>query len=230
MAALQWGAVPWRRGGKEGLRLSHPSRPGRALGQLHFPLTDEGVRQRGGALFRHPCAEALASRSRRAVSWQPPFATPLGSTLKATLSPGSIHRVPSHFCLHRVPLEGIFTPEHPTGLAKTSSVPQSEVFPASFCFLPSFLFQVLDPHLARGCFSPNAILLTPLPFTASPREPLAHLTPSQCLPPGNPNTAQASAITLSLETETLRDYPGGPEARSACPQCKEPMFNPWSRK
>ena len=230
MAALQWGAVPWRRGGKEGLRLSHPSRPGRSLGQLHFPLTDEGVRQRGGALFRHPCAEALASRSRRAVSWQPPFATPLGSTLKATLSPGSIHCVPSHFCLHRVPLEGIFTPEHPTGLAKTSSVPQSEVFPASFCFLPSFLFQVLDPHLARGCFSPNATLLTPLPFTASPREPLAHLTPSQCLPPGNPNTAQASAITLSLETETLRDYPGGPEARSACPQCKEPMFNPWSRK
>lgn len=136
MAAVQGGAVPWRRGGKEGLRLSRPSRPGRALGPLHFPLTDEGERQHGGALFRHPCAEALASQSRRAVSWKPPLATPLGSTLKATLSPGSIHRVPSHFCLHRIPLEGIFTPEHPIGqdfiCTSVRNVPRLLLLPSIF--------------------------------------------------------------------------------------------------
>ena len=113
-------------------------------------------------------------------------------------------------------------------MAKTSSVPQSEAFPAPFCFPPSFLLQVSDLHLARGSFSPNATLLTPLPFTSSPREPLTHLIPSQCLPPGNPNTAQGSVITLSFRTETLRDCPGGPEAKSACSQCREPKFNPWS--
>ena len=36
------------RGGKAGLYRSHLSRPGIALGPLHSPLTDEGVRWRGG--------------------------------------------------------------------------------------------------------------------------------------------------------------------------------------
>ena len=163
-----------------------------------FPPHRRGSEVARRSLFRHPCAEGLAGWSRRAVSWQPPFATPLGCTIKATLFPSSTHRMPSHFCPHRTPLWEI-TPEHPTGLARTPSVPQSEAFPAPFCFPTSFLLQVSDLHLARGSFSPNATLLTPLPFTSSPREPLTHLIPSQCLPPGNPSTAQGSVITLSFK-------------------------------
>ena len=79
-----------------------------------FPPHRRGSEVARRSLFRHPCSEGLTGRSRRAVSWQPPFATPLGSTIKAALFPSSTHRVPSHFCPHRTPLWEI-TPEHPTG-------------------------------------------------------------------------------------------------------------------
>lgn len=166
MAAVQ-GVLPLEARGKEGLRLSRPlSRPGRALGPLHFLLTDEGERH-GEVLLRHPCAEALASRSRRAVSWQPPFATPLGSTLKAALPQAASTVCPAISAHTGLLLEGIFTPEHPLGWPRLHLYLGLEIFP-SFLLPSIFPPQVSDPHLARGCFSPNATLSSPSAFHSLP--------------------------------------------------------------
>lgn len=128
-----------------------------------------------------------------------------GIQVKAILFPGSTHHVPSHFCPHGAPLWGMFTPQHPTGVAKTvpvsrqrHSLPPSAFFHLSFYTCQTLIWSEGIPY--------PMLLSLPLCLSqpSSQCEPLACLTPSQCLPPGNPEPAPGSVIILSLEIETPR--------------------------